>query len=133
MVRLNKHSLDNEQLERLLQQLGKSFARASTSEAQQLLEILLGPEERIMVAKRLGAILLLNQDHKPYTISRLLKMSPTTVSKIQSDRLSGTYQPLLETIKKDKRVYQSILRTINSVMTAGGIMPVYGKHPENIK
>lgn len=132
MVRLNKTSLNNTQLEKLFRQFSATLGNASESQVDQLISGLLGYEEKIMIAKRLGAILLLEQGCRPYTISQILKMSPTTVGKIQTELLAGNYESSLQVIKKDSRSYQKILLTLDSVLTAGGIMPHYGQRPKNI-
>ena len=133
MVRLNKTSLDNQQLEKLFKQFSTTLNKASKSEVDQLMSVLLGHEEKIMISKRLGAILLLQQELRPYTVSQILKMSPTTVGKIQTDLLAGNYESTLKVIKKDHKSYQAILHTIDTILTVGGTMPHYGQRPENLR
>jgi uncharacterized protein YerC len=132
MVRLNKNSLNNQQLEKLVQQLNVTFGKSNEAQVDQLITGLLGYEERIMIAKRLGVILLLQQDYNPYTVSKILNMSPSTIGRIQTELRSGNYEPALKVIKKDHESYQAILQTIDSILSVGGIMPHYGQKPRNI-
>jgi hypothetical protein len=132
MVRINKHTLSGEKTDKLLAELQKTFGRASDQQTGHLLSSLLGYEEHIMVAKRLGVLLLLQQNYKPYTISHTLKLSPTTVTKIQTQLLAGHYDASLKIIKKDEKAYRATLQVVDSILTVGGIMPHYGKRPKNI-
>jgi uncharacterized protein YerC len=127
MVRLNKHQLAAEQLEKILDQLTKTLGQTNEADTKTILNALLGEEEKIMIAKRLGAIVLLEQGHKPYTVSRALKMSPSTVGRIQSELLLGQYHYLFTAVKKNQISYKAIMKAIDSILTVGGIMPHYGK------
>ncbi|MFT5832291.1 MAG: hypothetical protein ACI9SY_000677 [Candidatus Paceibacteria bacterium] len=132
MVRLNKNSLNDKQFEKLVQQLNVTLSKSNEAQVDQLVSGLLGYEERIMIAKRLGVILLLQKGYNPYTVSQILNISPSTAGRIQTEMQSGNYDPALRVIKKDDKSYQAILRTIDSILTAGGIMPHYGQKPRNI-
>jgi uncharacterized protein YerC len=133
MVRLNKNQLDAEQLKKILNQLASTIGETKKSEAKIILDTLLGEEEKIMIAKRLGVIVLLEQGHKPYTISRALKMSPTTVGKIQSGYTAGEYNTLFTAVKKNHLNYKEILKAVDSILTVGGIMPRYGQQSSKLR
>jgi len=71
-----------------LEQVCNIFFRAATSrrvsqkEHQAFFYELLTPTEKIMLGKRLSAIVLLSKGATPYQTSRTLKLSPTTAAKL---------------------------------------------------
>ena len=85
MVRLNKNALTKGQLNRLFDQLNNTLCKLSSNDTNLLLSDLLGNEEKIMLAKRLGVIILLLEGYSLYKISDVLKVSSATASKLKQD------------------------------------------------
>jgi uncharacterized protein YerC len=125
MVHLNRNDLDALQQQKLLAQLAKILNPTQTKKTHELISELLGQEEQIMVAKRLAVIILLSEELTAYKISRLLKLSESTVHKIEDRLHSGHYDHVLHTIGKTKKDYFQVLRAIDSILHLGGILPHY--------
>jgi len=125
MVRLNKNHLTKKQLDSLFAQLGKSLGKLPAKETDSFLTELLGPEERVMLAKRLATIILLIEGKSLYSISRDLKISTATAEKIKSHLNDGGYEFIITSISKNQKVYISLLNTIDSILHLGGILPHY--------
>jgi uncharacterized protein YerC len=125
MVRLNKNQLTSKQFNDLFVQLNKTLSTLSAPETNLFLSDLLGTEEKIMLAKRLGIIVLLLEDYSLYKISRLLKVSPATAKKLKEELDNGKLKNLINVLNKNKRDYFTILNTIDSILHLGGILPHY--------
>lgn len=80
-----------------------------------------------MLAKRLAIVVMLLEGYSMYSISQTLKVSPTTVQKVQSAAANGAFADVLPLLKKDITNYKAIIDTIESILTVGGIMPAYGQ------
>ena len=125
MVRLNKNTLPKSSLENLFKQLSQTLGKLNAAQTELALSELLGPEEKIMLAKRLGIMVLLTEGHSLYNIARTLKVSPATAAKIK-ERLNrnqcSNLQKMLQTNKKD---YLKILDLLDSILTLDGNLPRY--------
>lgn len=82
MARISKNPLDNKAYRQVLNTLDLVLGKLKKEEVRHFLFSLLGKNERIMVAKRFTAILLLKQGMKISEIARMLKMTKNTVSKL---------------------------------------------------
>ena len=123
MVRLNKNELSPKQLEELFKQLGLLLSTSSDKNVGLLLEKLLGPEERIMLAKRLAAAVLLEKGYAYNQVADALHVSKSTVSNIDQRLGEGGVTKIAEILKQDKASYSGILKLVESILTVGGIMP----------
>lgn len=125
MVRLNKNKLTQAQLEKLFSQFSNVVAPHDQQHADCVLTELLGKEERIMVAKRLAAAILLVEGLSMYKISQVLKLSQSTVGHIASKISSGQFDHTLSQISKTKEDYFSLLTLLDSILHLGGALPHY--------
>lgn len=123
MVYVNRNELNKDDLSLLLLQFDTVLGKLDKAESSTLFNELLGPEERITFAKRLAAIILLNEGMSEYRTAKVLKLSPTTTGKISHQLFSGTYKGTVQLLRKNKRNYLSILETIDSMLHLGGILP----------
>lgn len=123
MVRLNQNHLTDKQLELLFRQLEKLIDPKHSTQAGAIMRELLGAEERIMVSKRLAIILLLHEGYSLYKIAKILKVSPATAKIIKHNYDRAGYTTVLSKLAKSKPHYQSIIKTIEVILLAGGIMP----------
>jgi len=83
MTQVSKNILHKEVELRVYEVLMESIASARTHETvNKLLDDLLSPTERLMIAKRLSIALLLMKKYDQRTISKWLKVSLGTVSKV---------------------------------------------------
>ncbi|MFT5036833.1 MAG: hypothetical protein ACI9VM_000398 [Candidatus Azotimanducaceae bacterium] len=125
MVRLNKTHLQTKQIEDLLLQLAKVLSPNKPSHARAALSEILGREEQIMVAKRLATIVLLSEKFSSYKISRILKLSESTVSRTALKLKHGDYKTILHVLGKSKKNYFAVLDIIDDILHLGGILPHY--------
>jgi uncharacterized protein YerC len=123
MVHLNKARLRESELERLYQQLDKSLSGLSSKKIGLFLTELLGPEERLMLAKRTATIIMLTRGYSFYRISESLKVGLATTSRLNEKLAQGRYDNLLKLLRKNKTDYTALLDIIESILTVGGIMP----------
>lgn len=123
MVHLNKNKLTKSQEDQLFTQLGSFLGKLDKPSTQTCLKELLGKEERMMLAKRLATIILLLEAYSEYKISRILKLSPSTVNKVSENLKLGNYNSILQALGKSKVNYALILETIDSILHLGGILP----------
>jgi len=76
----------------------------TTKQAQALTEALLTDTERVMLAKRFAAVVLLEEGASYRYIQNILKVSSSTVFRIQMLRKSGTLDTLIAcTYKKERK------------------------------
>ncbi len=125
MVRLNKNLLSEGQLEKLFKQLNTTLGALSTTDTNLMLSELLGKEERIMLAKRLAAIILILEGNSLYKTAAVLKLSPATAKTIKYKIDTGEFNNLIHFLGKNKVEYFSILETLDSILHLGGILPHY--------
>ncbi len=123
MVRVNRNELPDEDLTRLLRRLDATLAKLSRESMTTFLSELLGKEERLTLAKRLAAIVLIHEGYSEYKVSRLLKLSPTTTGIIGTRVRAGTYDGILRILQKKKVDYINLLKTIDSILHLGGLLP----------
>lgn len=101
MTQISKYPLTKEVEKRVYEVLMESIAVANShSTVDSLLDDLLSPTERLMIAKRLSIALLLMKKYDQRLISRWLKVSLATVSKVSLALQSGHggYQSVIGSI-----------------------------------
>jgi uncharacterized protein YerC len=125
MVHLNKNQLAKTQLDDLFSQLSATLGKLSASEAENFLSELLGFEERVMIAKRLSCIILIQRGISSHKASRLLKLSPSTAEKIKEQLHKGAYASVTQSLEKNKKSYLAILKSIDEILHLGGLLPHY--------
>lgn len=82
MARISKKQLDSKSYREVLGTLDLVLGKLRKEEVRFFLFSLLGKNERIMVAKRFTAILLLKQGMRISKVASLLNMTKNTVSKL---------------------------------------------------
>lgn len=123
MARSTKKELTTQQLDQLFTQLNTTIARLDVKGVQHFVSELLGPEEHIMIAKRLATIILLVEGNTLYRTSKVLQISTSTAGKISAGLKLGKYNEILILFGKSKKDYFAILNTLDSILHLGGIMP----------
>lgn len=76
--------------------------------------------EKIMFAKRIAVILMLDNNIPQHRITELLKMSPSTIAKMSLKIEVGKCDAILKVSKRGKI---DIEKLVWNILTAGGIMP----------
>lgn len=125
MVRLNKNTLTEKQLNNLFKQFVTIVAPKQPTESTRILKEILGSEEQIMIAKRIAIIVLLLEGKSLYAISNMLKISPSTAEKVQNNLANDCYEAIIQRLHHSKKDYFAILNTIDSILHLGGILPHY--------
>ncbi len=68
--------------------------------------------EKLMFAKRLAIILMLDQGESTYAIEQILKVSPSTVALMSLEYEKGTYSSLLKQIGKENSFWTELSKII---------------------
>lgn len=115
---MSKYPLQKEVEDRMYEVFMESIAAATTTTAvKKFVDDLLSPTERLMIAKRLSIALLLVKQYDQRTISRWLKVSLGTVSKVSLvlQKKGGGYTDVIGAILvKDK--IQVVLQKIDDAL-----------------
>jgi hypothetical protein len=132
MTNISKKMLSVDQTTLLFSQLASLFANKPKAKIEKITHELLGPEEQIMLAKRFVAILLIHREQTPYFIASTLYLSQSTVGKLLERYDAGKYKYILEAVDKPTPEIATLLKTIDSILHLGGILPHYGqsKYPK---
>ncbi len=103
MVRVSSKKMGQKILEEISDRLLTRVIRANTAEhAAKLLNELLGDEERIVLAKRLSIVALLEHGLGPRSVAQILKVSTSTVMRVARDIEGGRYGALIQVFRKEK-------------------------------
>ena len=127
MTRVSKTQLDPALVDKLFSQLCVVLEMLDRNKANLFLTDLLGPEERVMLAKRLAAILMLEHGYSIYKTAESLAISTSTAKSIQLRLQSGAFDNLLTTLvrKKNKHIILELLETVDAILHLGGLLPHY--------
>jgi len=99
MTRISRFPVSDKVLEKLFDLLFEAVGKQTDEEEfSYVIYDLLSPTERIMVAKRVAIVYLLMKKIDYYNISDVLKVSPNTIAKFQSIRI--TSRGLVNSLKK---------------------------------
>jgi Trp operon repressor len=101
------------------------IAQTTKKEVGRLLASLLSTAETTMLAKRIAIIALLHNNCSSYEISESLKVSSSTVIRIEKLRRSGKFRHL-EKILERKKSRKKFLGAIETILNAG-MPPISGK------
>ncbi len=119
MTHVSKKALPDEKQEELFEQLNKIVSRLDKSSTPEFLDELLGTEEKIMLAKRLAAIILYIEGNSSYRVWTLLKISPSTADRIRLNFQIGKYKAIQKFVTENKTEYARILKTLETILQAG--------------
>lgn len=123
MPHLSKEKIDDTAYRHLFIELQKVVAQASTKNVQSVLSGLLTPTEQIMLTKRLAAAMLYRKGCSQYEVWQLLKISPSTASRLKHSYEIGDYDQLLKVVHAHTSV--NLLDVLEMVLSAG--LPPRGK------
>lgn len=107
MTQVSRIPLKKEIETRVYEVLMESVASAKSHDTvSRLLDDLLSPTERLMIAKRLSIALLLYKKYDQRTISKWLKVSLTTVNKVSLSMQIGRggYKTIIESILRNEEL-----------------------------
>lgn len=126
MPHVSRRKLDKNSEVKLLEALESVLGRLSKIESREFLFSLLSPTERLMLAKRLGIIVLLSEKVPHSSIASALNVTRETVSRVKLNReLRGEgYDLALEKLTQEKmnKEFRNFLLKLAgySIRAAGG-------------
>jgi Trp operon repressor len=125
MPHISKRKIKKEQFEKIYEKLAHMFNSAGkNNKSKQILDEFLTRTEKIMLAKRLAIIFMLNERISIHHISEALFVSPSTVSRISWQYDTGKFSHMSEIAKNNKADVWDILKTLILI----GLTPKVGKN-----
>lgn len=125
MAHLSKQQLDPKHLRMLSKQFEQIIASLNAQSSPLFLDELLGEEEKVMLAKRLAAIIMFMEGNSSYRVWQLLKLSPSTADRIGLNYENGKYAHIETALKSKKSDYERLWETLEIILRAG--MPPMGR------
>ena len=119
MAQVSKYPLKEEVYQRIFELLLKVITDACTKkEAKELLEDLLTPTEKIMLAKRLGIDVLLVKGYPYETIQEILRVSKSTIADVNTSlRYKGKgYKAFTKKVLQEEKMAQFWEKTQDLVL-----------------
>ena len=126
MVNVTKDPLNKKLEQKLFVQFSALIAKANVKTSSTVVEGLLTEAEHMMLAKRFAIILMIHEGCPKRMIARVLKVSRTTVQRIEDECTRGEHRVLLRVVGKyAEKERQEMWETIEVVLRLG--MPPMGK------
>ena len=113
MPHISKKLLEKDKFINIHKQLSKVLGEfARTGKSKIILDGLLTKTEKLMLAKRLAIIVMLNKNESIYAIEQTLKVSPSTVARMSVAYESGLYAELVKKIRKQNSFWTQLEKII---------------------
>lgn len=125
MTNISKKKLPSKEFDKLYTQLNSIIASLDKKSSSAFFSELLGPEEKIMLVKRLAAVVMFIEGNSSYRVWQLLQLSPSTAEKIRLDYEVGRYTNLERIITKKRKDYEDFWNTLEVILRLG--MPPMGR------
>lgn len=125
MTQVSKYPISDKIYQRILEIFLKSLVKIETNdEAQQFIKDFLSPVEQIMLAKRLAIAFLLEKKYDFRQISKILRVSLTTIARVSLMRKIGGvgYQKIIHKLLNEEQLKDflaNIAETLTGLMTTG--------------
>mgnify|MGYP001091227409 CR=1 FL=1 len=122
MAQVSKYPISKAVYERILDVFFKTLIEIRTkSEANQFINDFLTPTEQIMLSKRLAIAFLLEKEYDFRSISKILRVSLTTIASVNLIRKYGGrgYQKMIGKLLREEKVkdfLSQVAETINGKM-----------------
>lgn len=125
MPHVSKRKIKKEQFEKIYKKLADVFDNAGKNKKSKLiLDEFLTTTEKVMLAKRLAVIFMLNENISIHHISEALFVSSSTVNRISLKYDTGKFAHMSEIAKNNKADVWDILKTLILI----GLTPKVGKN-----
>jgi len=125
MPHVSRQKSDEKILNNLFAELVKILSPHNTKDASKILNDLLTYTEKIMLAKRLAAIMMIAEGHSMYEIAAKLHISTSTVKRLHSNKQNAEYFQLLSVLRKRREEKERFWEIVETVSRLG--MPSMGK------
>ncbi len=119
MTNISKKGLSQEEFQSLFDRMDTFVAKLSVKNSTDFFEELLGNEERVMLAKRLAAIVMCIEGCSIYRISQSLKISPSTAERIHDAYTNGAYLKIERLFARNQDDFEDFCRTLEVILRAG--------------
>lgn len=121
MPHISSKKLSSHFSEKLFRKLLAVLGQAQNKQSlASVVNELLTPTEKTMLAKRLAIILMLESNTPQHRVVEILKVSPSTVAKISLKIEIDKYTAILKISQREKIDLEKL---VWNILTAGGIMP----------
>jgi len=101
MPRVSERKLDPDIQEKSIKLLYHTIGELDSKTSRKVLKALLTPEERLMLAKRISAILMISAGYNYKQLDRILKLVPVTTNKLKKQ------------IKQNQKIIRNLLTHLN--------------------
>ena len=119
MPQVSSRKLKKDAQEKLFSEFALYIVKANHKNASAFLQTLLTPTEQIMLAKRIGVIVLLHNNVSTYQIMQKLHMSSATVVRMHKAYSKGNYDPVTKLFAMNKKDWIRFLETLEVVLRVG--------------
>ena len=119
MTRVSKKKLSKDARKKLLTQFVYLFSSTTKDKQGDLFTALFTDAEETMFIKRVAMIFLLLEGYSTYRISKTLIVSDSTVRSIQKRCESGSYDPIIQQMRKKSFDREKFWNTIDKVLRCG--------------
>ncbi len=121
MTRVSSNPLSFDAQKKLFSEFTQIIGRTTKKSAGPFLGALLTASEQIMLAKRIGIILLLHKKVPAYQIAKQLHVSSQTIFRIHTDYRKGAYTPITKYFDIHKHEWKGFLDVLETVLF--GVLP----------
>lgn len=129
MTQVSKYPIPKNVADRIFTVFIKTLINIKNEDdAQKLADDLFSPTEKVMFAKRLAIAFLLMKDYQYREISKLLRVSLTTIASINISLKfgKGGYTQILERIAKEENLEEFFLNIAEKFLTIPAQVPTGG-------
>lgn len=115
MTNVSAQQIPAKQQDKLLAELVLMTQSCTSKKAEKILTELLSDSEKIMLVKRLAAIIMLAEGVSQYRVAQTLKLSTASVRTYRVDMKVGRYDTIVATVKNkhfDKKKFFTLLETL---------------------
>lgn len=104
-------------------QLHSVLTSAHQTIAEQFINEMLDANEKLLLAKRLGMLVLLIEGYAPAAIADLLEVSEADVEALLQKASAGKLAHTIELLGKNPQNYYELLTAVDTLLQLGGTLP----------
>lgn len=113
MTNISKKALKKKDADALFVQFASIISKLNTDSSQTFLQNVLTKSERIMLMKRIAAILMLSKGYSTYKVWTLLNISSSTAKHYAAQYEQGAYSAFLTSLNKPR---SSLLKEVEQLL-----------------
>ena len=125
MTHVSKNKLKQKDFNKLYQQLNGIVGLLDKSKSQLFFDELLTDTEKVMLTKRLSAVIMLMYGYSAYTVAHILQMSTSTTDRMLLNLETGYYTEIENILKKQKENRDQFWNMLELILRGG--LPPRGK------